>query len=220
MYPNSVEADGVVAPALPPTNGSAISTSPEQPEKAPLPIFVTESGTDISLMPVQLRKAKPPIVCTPSLIFTDTSFVQFSNAYGLMSAHDISTDERDEHPLKQYPPILVTSSSRITVVSDEQFSNSRPSTYPTVMRNVVNAPLSIDAAAIAGIVALVICVQPANASSPIDVRFFDKVTEVRLTQSLNVLAPILVTVSGTTSVCMAVLPLNASSLIATTVPLL
>ena len=176
MYPNSVEADGVVASALPPTNGSVISTSPEQPKKALSPIFVTESGTDIALIPVQFTNAPLPIVFTPSPMVTYTNFVQLANA--------------------------------------------RSSISPVVTCKVVSTLLSIEAAAIAGIVALVICAQPVNASSPIDVRFFDKVTEVRLTQSLNALAPILVTVSGITSVCMAVLPLNASSLIATTVPLL
>ena len=73
-------------------------------------------------------------------------------------------------------------------------------------------------AAFAGMLAVSIASQPSKALSPIVVTLLDIVKFLRLEQSAKASAPMLVTVSGMTSVSIDVLPAKALSLISTTAP--
>ena len=160
---------------------------------------MTESGKIISLICEQFANASPPIDFTPY-----STVIYFNLA----------------HPLKLPTPTLWTSALKVNVERFAQFANELCAISPAVTCNTSSELLSIKGATIAGIVALAILVQSAKASEPMVARFFDTVTSVKEVQPAKALAPILVTVSGIITDWIEVLSLNASSLMATTVPLL
>ena len=76
-----------------------IDVSEEQPQKAPYPIVVTESGSVMDVSEEQRQKAADPIVVTESGSVMDVS---------------------EEQPEKAWLPIVVTESGSVVDVSEEQ----------------------------------------------------------------------------------------------------
>ena len=60
-----------VLPASAPTKGIVMLSSELQPENAPIPILVTESGIVTEVTPVQLRKAFATIPVTAEPLYVD-----------------------------------------------------------------------------------------------------------------------------------------------------
>ena len=60
-----------VLPATSPTKGMVMLSSELQPEKAPSPMLVTESGIVTELSTMQPEKAELPMLVTESVIVTE-----------------------------------------------------------------------------------------------------------------------------------------------------